>query len=72
MLLSLKVLVLFEGLVFSLKVGRYILCDSTDNFATSERAEFTTQQMLSNKFPVAGAKSFSGGLSLSQNSTDPF
>ena len=32
---SLKALVLFEGLVFSLKVGRYILCDPTDNFATS-------------------------------------
>ena len=32
---SLKVLVLFEGLVFSLKVGHYILCDPTDNFATS-------------------------------------
>ena len=30
-----KALVLFEGLVFSLKVGRYILCDPTDNFATS-------------------------------------
>ena len=35
MLPSLKALVLFEGLVFSLKVGRYILCDPTDNFATS-------------------------------------
>ena len=32
---SLKALVLFQGLVFSLKVGRYILCDPTDNFATS-------------------------------------
>ena len=32
---SLKALVLFEGLIFSLKAGRYILCDPTDNFATS-------------------------------------
>ena len=32
---SLKALVLFEGLVFSLKVGRCILYDPTDNFATS-------------------------------------
>ena len=24
-----------EGLVFSFKVGRYILCDPTDNFDTS-------------------------------------
>ena len=32
---SLKALILFEGLVFSLKVGHYILCDPTDNFATS-------------------------------------
>ena len=32
---SLKALVLFEGLVFSLKVGRYVLCDPTDNFTAS-------------------------------------
>ena len=46
--------VVWEGLVFNLKVGRYILCDrilrtQRTTLSLPERAEFTTQQMLSNK-----------------------
>ena len=46
--------VVCEGLVFDLKVGRYILCDrilrtQPTTLSLPERAEFTTQQMLSNK-----------------------
>ena len=53
MLPSLKALVLFEGLVFSLKVGAVYSATQPTTLPLPEQAEFTTQQMLSKGgFPV--------------------